>query len=233
MKIQCLVLDKSPSQQRVISKIISNNRELELISVFSSSLELKKNIDSLDVELLIIDINMPDINGFEVLKLFKHTPEVIFMADSKKHAYHAIKYHPVDYLTKPIDTKECQDALKKAIDVVQKNRLQNQKDQAFIRVTSDAKNQRIKLDDILWIEALGDYVCIMTHNNKKTVVHSTMYAFEERLPQNQFIRIHKSYIVNQNKILSYNSREVDLLGKKLPLSRSKKPILDSYFMESF
>lgn len=230
MKIQCVIVDKSPSQHRAIAKLIKKSNDLEIAASFSDALKFKQEANQLNTELLIVDINMPVIDGVELLKLFKQKPEVIFMSNSQDHAYKAIKHHPIDYLTKPIDHKEFDEAVKKAIEVIQKNRLQYQKNQAFISVTSDAKKLRIKLDDILWIEALGDYVCIIT-SDKKTVVHSTMYSFEQRLPENQFVRIHKSYIVNQNKILSYNSKEVELLNKKLPLSRSKKPSLDAVFME--
>ncbi len=231
MKIQCVVIDKSPSQKRAISKFIDRFKNLELIATFSDATAFKAEISSLHIELLILDINMPVIDGIELLKFCKQKPEVIFMANSKKDAYKAIKHHPVDYLVKPIDPKEFEDAIVKAVKVIEKNRLQNQQNEAYLHVTSDAQKQRIKLNDILWIEALGDYVCIITQN-KKIVVHSTMYSFEQKLPEKQFVRIHKSYIVNQNKILSYNSKEVDLMGKKLPLSRSKKHILDSVFMEN-
>ena len=230
MKIQCVVIDKSPSQQRAISKLIDKFKSIELTASFSEVMEFKKQVSLLNIELLIVDINMPMIDGIELLKLCKPKPEVIFMSNSKKDAYKAIKYHPVDYLVKPIDSNEFEVAVKKAIDFIEKNRLQNQHNEAYITVTSDAQKQRVKLNDILWIEALGDYVCIITQN-KKMVVHSTMYSFEQKLPEKQFVRIHKSYIVNQNKILSYNSKEVDLLGKKLPLSRSKKHVLDAAFSE--
>lgn len=230
MKIQCVVIDKSPSQHRAISKLIDKFKNLELVASFSEAIQFKKQVSLLDIELLITDINMPVIEGVELLKLCKQQPEVIFMANSKKDAYKAIKHHPVDYLVKPINSNEFEEAIKKAVKVIEKNRLQNQHNEAYINVTSDAQKQRVKLNDILWIEALGDYVCIITQK-KKMVVHSTMYSFEQKLPKQQFVRIHKSYIVNQNKILSYNSKVVDLLGKKLPLSRSKKHILDAAFME--
>lgn len=231
MKIQCAILDKSPSQHRAISKLLAKFHDLENIGSFSDSFRFKNQASNLDIELLIADINMPDFDYTESLNLFKNRPEVIFMADTEKHAYKAIKHHPVDYLVKPLNPKEFEEAIKKSFETIQKNRLQKSNNQAFITVTSDAKKQRIKLEEILWIEALGDYVCIITHY-KKIVVHATMYSFEQRLPENQFIRIHKSYIVNQNKILSYNSKEVELINKKLPLSRSKKPNLDAAFMES-
>ena len=226
MKIQCVVIDKSPSQKRAISKFIDRFKNLELIATFSDATAFKAEISSLHIELLILDINMPVIDGIELLKFCKQKPEVIFMANSKKDAYKAIKHHPVDYLVKPIDPKEFEDAIVKAVKVIEKNRLQNQQNEAYIHVTSDAQKQRINLNDILWIEALGDYIRLITIS-ENVVMLSSLKSFEKELPKDKFMRIHKSYIVNLEKIETFDSKYVFIDSEKIPLSRNKKVELDS------
>ncbi|MCM4171005.1 DNA-binding response regulator [Arenibacter sp. TNZ] len=222
-KLKCILIDDSSVQRRVVSKIIKEHSKLDLINEFDNGLAAKSVIDSNTVDLIFLDIEMPGFDGFDLLESLDHKPQVILISGNPNHAMKAFDYDVTDYLQKPLDKSRFDVSIKKAIN---KFELQNAEEikPEYIYVNSNLKKAKLFMNDILWIEAYGDYVRIIT-NEKKTLILSTMKAFAKQLPKDKFLRIHKSYTVNLEKIENFNGSTVEINGQVIPLSRHKKEAL--------
>ena len=222
MKLRCVVVDDSSIQRLSIIKMINENDSLTLLAENKNALETRNGLKDLDVDLIFLDIEMPVINGFELLDLLKNKPQIIFITGKTEYAMKAFDYDATDYLHKPITPERFNIAVKKAED---QYKLRNEGiEEEYIFVKSNLKKIKVSVNSILWIEALGDYVKIVTTTDS-IVVLSTMKSFSEILDQYSFLRIHKSYIVNLTKVTRFNSKFVEINNHELPLSRNKKKLL--------
>ena len=225
MTLNCVVVDDSAIQRLSIVKLIENNLSLNLIAVYSSALETKNGLNAHKVDLIFLDIEMPVLNGFELLDVLNNKPQIIFVAGKTEYAFKAFNYDATDYLHKPITRERFNTSVDKALEHHKLTLDYNETNSGeHIFVKSNLKKRKVYIKDIKWIEALGDYVKLITEENS-LVVLSTMKAFETELPNNKFLRIHKSYIVNLDKIDRFNSKNVEVGAYKIPLSRNKKTIL--------
>lgn len=222
-KLKCILIDDSSVQRRAVSKIIKDHSKLILINEFDNGLAAKNHLGSNAVDLIFLDIEMPGFNGFDLLESLEHKPQVILISGNPNHAMKAFDYDVTDYLQKPVDKRRFDVSIKKAITKFQ---LQNAEEiePEYIYVNSNLKKTKLFMNEILWVEANGDYVKIIT-NEKKTLILSTMKAFAKKLPKEKFLRIHKSYTVNLEKIENFNGSTVEINGQVIPLSRHKKEAL--------
>ena len=218
MTLNCVVVDDSAIQRLSIVKLIENHSSLNLIAEYSSALETKNGLNTHKVDLIFLDIEMPVLNGFELLDVLNNKPQIIFVTGKTEYAFKAFNY---DYLQKPITKERFNTAVEKAIEQHKLKLDFNETDGEHIFVKSNLKKRKVYIKDIKWIEALGDYVKVVTEENS-LVVLSTMKAFEKELPEGKFLRIHKSYIVNLDKIDRFNSKNVEVGAYEIPLSRNKK-----------
>jgi DNA-binding LytR/AlgR family response regulator len=173
-----------------------------------------------------MDVLFSGLDGFELLDIYKSNtnttpPSVIIISDDKSQAFKAFEYNVVDFLSKPITSNRFNEAVSRAIDrsVMIKNLKDFNSEHIFVK--SNLKKRKIYINEIKWIEALGDYVKLIT-KDKSFVILSTMKAFENELPKGLFLRIHKSYIINLKKVDRYDSKHVEIEKIKLPLSRTRK-----------
>ena len=226
MTLNCIIVDDNSTQRLATLRLISNHPYLNLIGKFTTAVEAKKFLLNNHVNLIIMEVNLSISDGFEILDNYKTSPEntppyVIITSEDTSHAFRAFEYNVIDYLEKPANKKRFNEAVSKAVlDAKMKENYQDY-DGEHIFVKSDLKKRKIYINEIKWIEALGDYVKLIT-NNKSFVILSTMKAFEHELPKGLFLRIHKSYIVNLKKVERYDSKHVEIEKTKLPLSRTRK-----------
>ena len=199
MKLNCVVVDDSSIQRMIIAKLVNNHQNLHLIGDFSNAIEAKSCMSVHNVDLIFLDIEMPVISGFDFIDGLKVKPQIIFITSKAEYAMKAFDYDATDYLQKPI-----------AID-----------DGDHIFIKSNLKKLKIFTSKIKWIEAFGDYVRVVTEDDSNLVL-STMKAFEGDLPREKFIRVHKSYIINIDKVDRFNSKYAEIGPTKIPLSRHKK-----------
>ena len=164
---------------------------------------------------------MPRVSGFDLLDNMTQKPQIIFVTGKTKYAFKAFDYDAIDYLRKPIAKDRFFNAVHKAIVNYKLRNEEGFDDEDFIFVKSNLKKRKVFLSELNYIEALGDYVKLVTQFDS-LVVLSTMKAFEQLLPQDRFLRIHKSYIVNLDKVQRYNSKQIELENQSLPLSRNRK-----------
>jgi len=219
--LNCYVVDDSSIQRLAIVKMIENHPNLKLIGEFSNAIETKAAIKDQKVDLIFLDIEMPILTGFDLLDDITEKPGVIFVTGQTKYAFKAFNYAAIDYLQKPIKKDRFLYAVERAL-LAHKLRTEMIEDRGeFIFVKSNLKKRKVYLKELKYIQALGDYVKLITEDDN-LVVLSTMKSFEHELPSDDFLRIHKSYIVNLRKIEKFNSKAVELGSEVLPLSRNRK-----------
>lgn len=230
MKLNCIVVDDSSIQRMIISKLIKNSPSLNLVSDFSNAIEAKTFVTVNQIDLIFLDIEMPIIDGFDFLDGLRRKPQVIFVTAKGDYAVKAFDYEATDYLQKPISLERFEQAVKKAMlkhQVFSDNNI----DEDFIFVKSNLKKLKIFTSKIKWIEAFGDYVKIVTDEDSNMVL-STMKSFESTLPKERFLRVHKSYIINLEKIERFNSKFAEIGITKIPLSRNRKEDIKKALMVS-
>ncbi len=231
MKLNCVVVDDSSIQRIIITKLVTNNQNLNLIGDFSNAIEAKNCMTLNDVDLVFLDVEMPVISGFDFIDGLKTKPQIVFISSKSDYALKAFDYEATDYLQKPIDIERFNTSVKKVLDLHALKRENQEDDGEFIFIKSNLKKLKIFLSKIKWIEAYGDYIKVITEDDLHLVL-TTMKAFENELPRNKFVRVHKSYIVSIDKIDRFNSKFAEIGLTKIPLSRNKKEDLTKALAEN-
>ena len=225
-KLKCAVVDDSRLQRLAIVKLIDEHQSLELVAEWNNAIETKNGLLDIQVDLLFLDIEMPILTGFDLLDDLENKPHIIFVTGKTKYAFKAFDYDAVDYLRKPLKKDRFNAAVDKAISM---SRIGSEnyavEDDDYIFVKSNLKKRKVFLSQLKYVEALGDYVKLIMEEGDPIVVLATMKSFEAQLPSDRFLRIHKSYIVNLDKVERYNSRNIEIADEKIPLSRHKKNFL--------
>tara|TARA_B100000809_G_scaffold260354_2_gene307141 strand:+ start:1343 stop:2056 length:714 start_codon:yes stop_codon:yes gene_type:complete len=219
--LKCAIVDDSTLQRLSIVRLIENHPSLELIAEYCNAIEAKIGLATSEIDLVFLDIEMPILSGFDLLDDLTLKPQIIFVTGKTKYAFKAFDYDAVDYLRKPISKERFLNAVHKAVNNFKMKNDEGFDEEDFIFVKSNLKKRKVFLNELKYIEALGDYVKLVTENDS-LVVLSTMKAFESLLPEDRFLRIHKSYIVNLDKVERYNSKVIELEKQQLPLSRNRK-----------
>lgn len=221
MKLNCVVIDDSSIQRMIISKLVHNHQSLNLVGDFSNAIEAKSCMSVHSIDLIFLDIEMPIISGFDFLDALKNKPQIIFITSKADYAVKAFDYDATDYLQKPISLDRFDAAVKRALDL---HRLRNdihEDEGDYIFIKSNLKKLKVFTSKIKWIEAYGDYVKVVTDEDSNLVL-ATMKSFESDLSKDKFLRVHKSFIVNIDKIERFNSKFAEIGVTKIPLSRNKK-----------
>ncbi|TRX20490.1 response regulator transcription factor [Flavobacterium franklandianum] len=221
MKLNCVVVDDSSIQRMIITKLVNNHPNLHLIGDFSNAIEAKGCMTIHNVDLIFLDIEMPVISGFDFLDGLKTKPQIIFITSKAEYAMKAFDYDATDYLQKPIAVDRFNASVKRAMDLHLLKSETHEEDGEHIFIKSNLKKLKIFTSKIKWIEAFGDYVKVVTEDDSNLVL-STMKSFEKDLSKDKFVRVHKSYIINIDKVERFNSRFAEIGVTKIPLSRHKK-----------
>ncbi len=224
MKLNCVVVDDSSIQRMIISKLVNNHPNLNLIGDFSNAIEAKNCMSINTIDLIFLDVEMPVISGFDFIDGLKIKPQIIFITSKAEYAMKAFDYDATDYLQKPIALDRFNASVKRAIDLQSLRTETDDENGEHIFIKSNLKKLKIYTAKIKWIEAFGDYVKVVTEEDSNLVL-STMKSFEKDLSQERFIRVHKSYIINIDKVERFNSRFAEIGITKIPLSRHKKEAL--------
>ncbi|OQP40914.1 DNA-binding response regulator [Niastella yeongjuensis] len=220
-KTLCLAVDDEPPALEVLKKYISSMQSLELAGTCCDAIEAINFLQTRQVDLIFLDIKMPELLGTDFIRTLKTPPKVIFTTAYRKYALEGFELEAADYLLKPISFERFLKAVNKVIKKdtgVEKEFAHNNHDPEFICVRADRKMVKIFLDDILYIESLKDYIKIVT-TAKALLTKQSISAVEEMLPKNVFIRIHRSYIISLKKVQSYTSELIEIDKHELPVSR--------------
>jgi two-component system LytT family response regulator len=226
MIIKCLTLDDEPLALSKMTSYISKTPFLELTGACRSGYEASEIISKTRVDLIFIDINMPDMNGLDFVRTLHNKPQIIFTTAFSEYAIEGFKLDALDYLLKPIGYPEFLKAANKARSYFEKV-IQDQKKETdpkdYLFVKSDHKIARIAVNDILYIEGMREYVRIHLNSGKPLMPLMTLRVLEEQLPADRFMRVHRSYIVNLEKIISVEHNRIVMDGKVyIPVSEQYK-----------
>ena len=230
MTLNCIIIDDEPLAADLLASYAKKTVFLNLIGVFNSAVEGVKAIRENRVDLIFLDIQMPELSGLEFAKILPKETKIIFTTAFSQYAIDGYKANAIDYLMKPISYDDFLDASNRALDWFQTtHQAENASTDRFIFVKSEYKLVKIMFDDILYIEGLKDYVKIYLNNDHKPIMTlMNMKKIEESLPKPEFMRIHRSYIVHMKKIDGIDRFRVVIGDAILPISDSYKTILQDY-----
>ena len=220
MKLNCIVVDDSAIQRMMVTKLVDESTLLNLVGDFSNALEAKSCINNNRIDLIFLDIEMPLINGFDLLDGLKTKPQIIIITSKADYAVKAFEYEATDFVQKPIHRERFNKAIKKALELHSLRHDTDENGESIV-IKSNLKKLKVYVSKIKWIEAYGDYIKVVTDDESHLVL-STMKGFEKELPEGKFIRVHKSYIINLDRVEKFNSKFAEIGNTKIPLSRNKK-----------
>lgn len=234
MKTKCLIIDDEPLARDLMRSHIEKLENFEIVAECGDAMKALQELRNHEVDLMFMDIQMPQITGIEFLKTLKHPPKVIITTAFREYALDGFELDVVDYLLKPITFERFLKSVNKYYQVTQEEQqnispgpAKTTTEDAFIYVKENKKVIKLHLNEILYVEGLSEYVQIYT-GKKKIITKTSMSNMQEKLPDAGFMRIHKSFIVSLTKIEAFTSHSIEVPGKELPIGRSyKNSVLDA------
>ncbi|AUC77832.1 DNA-binding response regulator [Olleya sp. Bg11-27] len=228
MKISCVIVDDEPMALNLVESYVNKTPFLELKQKCSSAIEAMEFIKEQPVDLLFLDIQMPDLTGIEFSKMLPKETRVVFTTAFDQYALEGFKVEALDYLLKPFDYAEFLAAANKANHYFSllKGKPQNEVSEVkeFLFVKSEYKQLRIKLSDVLYFEGLKDYIKIWLKDNPKPILTlMSLKSLQEELPQTQFLRVHRSFIVSLKNIEVIERSQIIINDQRITVSEQYKP----------
>lgn len=223
--IRCVIIDDEPLAIEVIKSHLGQLKDLSLVATFNNPVEALNTIKSENIDLLFLDIEMPLLTGIDFLKTMSNAPKVIFTTAYRHYALEGYELNVIDYLLKPIafnrffqaiNKYKAQVKLPESKEPVAQNDILND----HIYVNANKKFIKIRFEEILYIESIKDYVRIHLASNS-VVTKDTISSYEDKLPS-QFLRIHRSFIVNTKKLTAFTKVDVEIGEKEIPIGASYK-----------
>ncbi|MFD0761137.1 LytR/AlgR family response regulator transcription factor [Lutibacter aestuarii] len=221
MKTTCLIIDDEPLAINVIKNHLKQFNDIELVNTFNNAIDALSFLNDNCVDLIFLDINMPLLDGLNFIKTLENKPQIIITTAHTEFAVDSYELDVLDYLVKPIAFPRFAKAINKVFKILNATKINIQtKERPYIFVKIDKKKmKKIYLDEILVIESLKDYLKITTLNNKY-IIHQTLCSFTDQLPEDNFIRIHRSYTIAIDKIDTIEGNSVEIGGIRYPFGRT-------------
>jgi DNA-binding LytR/AlgR family response regulator len=218
LTIKCVITDDEPLAGKGLQGYAAKTGFLQVVAVCEDAIELNTVLKQQSVDLLFLDIEMPYMTGIEFLKSYPNPPKVIFTTAYEQYAIQGFELDVLDYLVKPVSFERFLKAANKAYDYFA---VQQPGDQPYIFIKSETKLEKVLFSDILFAEALGNYVAFHMAD-RKIVTHSTLKAVQEKLSPRQFLQPHKSYLVNINHISAIEGNILHVGKHEVPISKYQK-----------
>lgn len=224
--MKCIIVDDNKMARMALKQLVSQVQTLELTAECSNAMEAYNQLAANGIDLLFLDIEMPEMSGIELIKkLGAKKPLIIFTTAKTDYAVEAFELNVVDYLVKPVTLPRLVQAVEKAQEALDSNKQEVKvEEQGFVFVKDSGMLKRISIEDILFLEAMGDYVKVHTAP-KFHVVHATLKSIEEKLPASKFLRVHRSYIVAINKIDFIQEGTISIGKTSIPVADTHKASL--------
>ena len=223
MKVKCIIIDDEPLAIKVIQNHLKEFQNMDLIATFNTPIAALPIIENEKIDVIFLDINMPKMSGLDFIRTLTIKPHIVITTAYREYAVESFDLDVLDYLVKPIPFGRFLKAINKI-----SNRILLEKDNSnetsikeapYIFLKVDKKLMKIKLDDILFIESLKDYIKVITRIGDY-LVHKSMTSISEELPKENFIRIHRSFTISINKITSVEGNSVEIGNKRIPIGRN-------------
>jgi len=230
--IRCIAIDDEPLALKQIASYIRKTPFLELAGVYESAMIAMEVLSNTKVDLMYVDINMPDLSGMDFVKTLDNPPMVVFITAYSEYALEGFNVNAIDYLLKPIgysDFLKSANKARKSFNTVIQNTKTQDADKEYLFVKSGYKIVRVSINDIVFIEGKREYVSIHLSNGKSLMPLISLRVLEEQLPSDKFMRVHRSYIVNLSKIVTIDHSRIIFEGKAdIPVSDQYKDIFLKY-----
>jgi len=224
MKLNCLIIDDEPVARKGMEEYVREVEFLNLVAQCENPLKAAPYLEKGAIDLIFLDIRMPKLSGIEFLKTLRDPPMVIFTTAYSEYALEGYSLNVMDYLMKPISFERFLKAANKALDFYWlQHQAESQKEPApdYFFIKCDTKFEKVYYEEVLYIEALQNYVTIRTAD-RKLITYMTISGLETQLPKEKFIRVHKSYVVSLSKIKAIEGNEIVINTIKIPISRNLK-----------
>lgn len=227
--INCLLVDDEPLAMDIIASYLEKVSGFEVVAKCKNALEAFEVLQKQEIDLIFLDIQMPQLNGIEFVKTLTNPPKIIFTTAYRDYAIEGFELDAIDYLLKPISFGR----FMKAINKIQRKPVVetvappeqitvSSNTDPFLYIKMDKRILKVYLEDIVYVESQKDYVRIVLENDEDVVTKQKISYLEQRLPSGQFLRIHRSYIVAVNKITAFSSINIEINEIELPIGRSYK-----------
>ncbi len=234
--IKCIAIDDEPLALKQIASYVEKTPFLELKKVFESPIDTLSYLQNNQIDLMFVDINMPDLNGMDFVKSLENPPKIIFTTAYSEYALEGFKVDALDYLLKPIDYAtflKASNKAKKWFDLQNLKPEQINSNEDFLFIKSEYKILKVKLKDIKYIEGMREYVRIHLTNEKPIMTLLSMKVVAQQLPSNSFMRIHRSYIVNLNMITTIERNRIVFDKVYIPVSENYKEDFQQFISKNF
>jgi two-component system response regulator LytT len=225
--MNCIIIDDEEMARAIMAQFIISNTDIVIGSEFSNALEAIKYLNQNEVDLIFLDIHMPDFTGFDFIQTIKNPPKIILVTSDRNFAIEAFEYECIiDYLVKPISADRFLKAIQKA-NSLEKNKVlkevkskeEDNRNEFYVNI--DRRLIKIEMASVNIVQAKGDYIHIKTEA-KNYVVHSTLKKIESKLPKDLFLKVHRSFIINTNKIVDIEDNSVLIAKDIIPVSRANR-----------
>jgi DNA-binding LytR/AlgR family response regulator len=223
VKVKCIIIDDEPLAVKVIQNHLNEFQNMELVGIFHTPMSALPAIESNEVDVIFLDINMPKMSGLEFLRTLTVKPLIVITTAYREYAVESFDLDVLDYLVKPIPFGRFLKAINK---ITKRIRYEHDRgsdkgllEEPFIFLKVDKKLMKIKLNDILYIESLKDYIKVITTLGDY-LVHKTMASITEELSSENFIRVHRSFTISLNKITSVEGNSVEIANRRIPIGRN-------------
>ena len=225
--MKCIIVDDDLIALKLIKQLISKVPEIELVNEFTSAQDALDFInDKNKIDLIFLDIEMPQMSGLEFIRAQNHKAQIVLVSGHSGYAAEAFDYNVTDFLTKPLQFERFLKAVQKVKEIQENLRTSNRVNRTGdLYLKQGSRLVHINERDILYVEALADYVTVHCDSGDKFTILSTMKAIEHKLSSEDFVRIHRSYIIRLEKIKAIEDDTVSVGPIILPISRSHKPVL--------
>ena len=216
-RCKCIIVEDEPLAQNVLKKYIADHPSLELVGTCTDALEAQGILNKHDVQLIFLDINLPKLSGINFIKTLLQSPLIIFTTAYPEFAVEGFELNAVDYLLKPFSFERFLKAVNKVVEKLNNPMVSKKEEKnSYIFFRSDKKIHKVDLENILYIEAIGDYMKVITDSGQ-LIINETMKNLQEELPAGSFIRVHKSFIISRSKIKYIEGNYVQIEDKSIPI----------------
>jgi DNA-binding LytR/AlgR family response regulator len=225
---KCIIVEDEPLAAEVLQDYIRQVPFLKLTCVCSDAFYAMESLQKFDIDLMFLDIHLPRMKGLDLIKVLKNPPKVIITSAYQEYALQGYEFNVIDYLLKPIDFGRFLKAVNK-IEQIKETVLPNRPvsqpaERTYLFFNVGKKKVKVFLDEILYIESMKEYIRVNT-KSKSVLTKFKLSQLDELLSENNFLRIHRSFIVAKDKIEAFSATEVELGGKRLPIGRSYKELV--------
>ena len=235
--IRCIAIDDEPLALKQIADYIRKTPFLELAGQCESALQAIELLEKTPVDLMFVDVNMPDLSGIDFVKTLENPPFIVFVTAYSEYALEGFRVDAIDYLLKPIsysDFLKSANKVKTWFDAIQQKPAEVMSNKDFLFIKSEYKILRINFDDIKYIEAMSEYIRIHLVNSKPVMTQLSMKSIEDQLPEDRFMRVHRSFIINLSRISVIERNRIVFDGTVyVPVSDQYKSKFQNYIDQNF